>query len=525
MRTTHCPAAALTAALFIFMPMPAADAFGHISHKVKPSYSASNLPAQNTEKESPLSQDQTLSMLQAGVPSQKIEDLARKDGVDFKVTADIERDLRKAGASASLIQLLKQLGNQSPATTSSSPLVASPVTGEIQTLLHTAQDAINKRDFPEAVKALKGVVAQQPGIPEAWFNLGYAYTALHEPDEAVAAYRKTLEIAPDLFQARLNLGILLMEQKQPQAALEHLQKASVLKPDHARAHLYYARALAQTGQPAAAAKEFQQAARLDPRLATAQYELGQMQLEQKHAAEALAAFQQALTIDPTLTQAELGAALAAEATNDPAQAAAHFEKYLASRPDDVETQFHLARLYLQQNQTEKAHDTLLPVYKVRPDLPGLTAALGDVCARLKNLPQAEKYYQLAVAAQPGVVDLHRAYGEILLKEQKFPEAQAQFMAALKLDSHNRDAAIGLASCLDLQKKYAEAIPILEQLAKQPDAAPYVFFVLATCYDHLMARKEALASYEHFLQISHGAAPDQEWQATQRAKLLRRELSK
>jgi len=51
------------------------------------------------------------------------------------------------------------------------------------------------------------------------------------------------------------------------------------------------------------------------------------------------------------------------------------------------------------------------------------------------------------------------------------------------------------------------------------------FVLATCYDHLAARKPALANYERFLQMSHGENPDQEWQATQRAKLLRRILSK
>jgi len=67
-------------------------------------------------------------------------------------------------------------------------------------------------------------------MPEAWFNLGYAYSGLHETDEAAKAYQKTLELAPDLFAARLNLGILLMEQKQPQAALEHLQKATTLKP-------------------------------------------------------------------------------------------------------------------------------------------------------------------------------------------------------------------------------------------------------------------------------------------------------
>jgi predicted Zn-dependent protease len=144
---------------------------------------------------------------------------------------------------------------------------------------------------------------------------------------------------------------------------------------------------------------------------------------------------------------------------------------------------------------------------------------------LKKLPEAEKYYHLAITAQPGVVDLHRALGQILLDEEKYPEAEGEFRAALKMDPHNRDAAIGLASSLDLQKRYPEAIPILELLAKDPAATPYTFFVLATCYDHLKARKEALANYERFLKLSHGENPDQEWQATQRAKLLSRELSK
>jgi tetratricopeptide (TPR) repeat protein len=478
-------------------------------------------PALSEEKNAPLSQEQALKMLQAGVPSRQIEAFARKDGIDFKVTPALERDLRKAGATKGLIQLLKKIGNES----ASAQAPASANSAELSALLHTAEDALTRKDFAQAAKALQAVVAQQPAMPEAWFNLGYAYTGLHEPEEAIKAYQKTLEIAPDLFPARLNLGILLMEQNQPQAALEHLQKATTLKPDHARAHLYYARALSQTGQPEAARKEFQEVTHLDARMSTAQFEFGMLELQQKHPAEALAAFQQALALDPKLIQAELGAALAAEALNDTASAVAHFEKYLASRPDDAETQFHLARLYLQQNQDEKARDTLEGVYRVKPDLPGLTAALGDVNARLKKLPDAEKYYRLAVSAQPGVADLHRAFGEILMKEQKFPEAEGEFRTALKIDSHNRDAAIGLASSLDLQNRYSEAIPILELLAKAPDAAPYVFFVLATCYDHLRARKEALANYEHFLQISKGQAPDQEWQATQRAKLLRRELSK
>src|ERR1019366_2953356 len=104
----------------------------------------------------------------------------------------------------------------------------SDVTG----LLKAAQDAMDRKDFPGAVKALQAVVAAQPDLAPAWFNLGFALTAVHQPADAIKAYQKALEIKPDLFEARLNLGILYLEGKQPQAALEHLEKATTLKPDH-----------------------------------------------------------------------------------------------------------------------------------------------------------------------------------------------------------------------------------------------------------------------------------------------------
>lgn len=475
----------------------------------------------NDQKEAPLSSEQALGMLRAGVPSRQVEAFARKDGVDFKVTPELERDLRKAGATEGLIQLLKKLGNV-PA-----PQQSSATTGltDLSALLQSAEDALGRRDYAGAIKSLKSAVAIQPTLSAAWFNLGYAYSELHQPQEAIQAYQKTLALAPDLFPARLNLGILLLDQKQPQSALEHLQKAITLKPEHARAHLYYARALDQSGQAEAAVKEYQEVIRLDPHLAMAQFELGMLELQLRKPAEALAALNQTLTLDPQLLQAELGAALAAEALNDNTQAIVHFEKYLAARPDDQQSQFHLARLYLQQKQDEKARTILENLYRARPDFPGLAGALGDLNTRLKKLPVAEKYYRQAVKAQPDVVDFHRALGETLLNEQKFPEAEQEFRTALKMDSHNRGSAVGLASSLYFEKRYSDAIPLLEQLAKVPDAAPYTFFVLATCYDHLMARKEALANYEYFLQLSNGKNPDQEWQATQRAKLLRREVSK
>jgi tetratricopeptide (TPR) repeat protein len=227
-------------------------------------------PASSEEKEAPLSQEQAFKMLQAGVPSAQIEGFAREDGIDFKVTPAMERDLRKAGASARLILLLKKLSTAAVTAHPKAPAASS----ESSALLVRADDALTRKDYPEAVKALKTVIATQPDMVPAWFDLGFAYNGLHEPDEAVKAYQKTLELAPDHFLAQLDLGVLFLEQKQTQAALEHLQKATALKPENARGHLNYAHALAQTNQPEAARKEFGEASRLDPSQPTAQYELG-----------------------------------------------------------------------------------------------------------------------------------------------------------------------------------------------------------------------------------------------------------
>ena len=396
---------------------------------------------------------------------------------------------------------------------------------DLPALLATAKDALNRNDFPAAIKALSVVVEKEPEMVAAWFNLAYAYGGMGRSDEAVKAYEQTLEIQPDLFEARLNLGILLIQEKKADAALEHLSKAVELKPEHARSHLYYGRALQMAGQAEAAEKQFGEVLRLDPQSAIAHFDLAQLFYSEKNYTAAVEHFRRAHEIDPKLAQAQLGTGLALEGMGQIAEAAHELDQYLVAMPDDIETRFHLARLYLQMENYEQALQNLEKVYAVNPERPGLAAALGDANASLKKLPESEKFYRQAVLATPNEPDLHRALGQTLLDQQKFTEAESEFRACLRLDPKNLDAFKGLASSLYLQKRYPEALPLFEGLSKAADAPPGVFFVLATCYDHLQAQPQALEAYERFLQLSNNRSPDQEWQARQRAKLLRRELRK
>ncbi len=395
----------------------------------------------------------------------------------------------------------------------------------LATLLRAADKALKDSDFDTAVKALKSSVEIDPEYTPAWFSLGYAYTALHQTDLAIFAYNKTLKLQPDLFEARLNLGILLVRTKRPEASLEHLERAVTLKPSNARAHLYYGEALAQVKNSASAEKEIREALRLDPTLDIAAIELGQLFLLQKRYADARSVFEQILQKNSKLPQADLGVALAAEGLKDFDGAISHLEQYVTMKPDDWETRFHLARIYLQQGKNDRALENLETVYRAKPNLRGITAALGDVYALTRRFADSEKLYRQALAASPDESELHRALGRTLLDEEKFRDAEAEFRAALKLDPKNREAAKGLATSLYLEKCYEQAVPVLEALARAPDPPPILFFQLATSYDHLRLLPKALDAYDRFLEIDRGQAPDQEWQARQRLKVIRRELRK
>lgn len=396
---------------------------------------------------------------------------------------------------------------------------------DVPALLKAATAALDRQDLPAAVEALKSVVEIEPEMTAAWFNLAYAYSGLHQDEEALRAYQKTLELQPDLFEAQLNLGILLLQMKRAQESLAHLEKAVALKPEHARAHLYLGRALSSVGQPEAAEKQFQEALRLDPVLAAAYFDLGQLHLGKKHYADALAAFEKAAELDPKLIQAQMGIALALEGLDRLPEAVSHFEQYVTAKPDDLETRFHMARLYLQQGKNAQAFENLDAVHRANPQLPGVAAALADVCARLKRFPESEKYYREALTTAPRDPELHRALGQTLLSQERFVDAEAELRTSLQLDPRNLAAAQGLASSLYLQKRYAEAMPLVEALTRTPAAPAGLFFVLATCYDHLRDLPRALQAYEKFLELSENQRPDQEWQARQRVKLLRRELRK
>lgn len=396
---------------------------------------------------------------------------------------------------------------------------------ELAALMRQAEDALQRKDYQSAIGPLQRITAAAPDTAAAWYYLGYAQHGLHDDGDARQSYEKAVALKPDLAEAQVNLGSLLLAERDFAGALPHLQAAVKLKPNDAHARLELGAALQGAGQPEAANQEFQRASALDPKSATAFYEAGHAALREKRYAEAAADLTKALAARPDDAGAERDLALADEALGRTPEAAQHFAEYLKLRPADTAVRVHLAQIYLDQKQPDLALAQLERAESMPTPPPEVEASIGDAYAGAGKFADAEVHYRKALQALGGQAALHRALAEALLKEKKNAEAEAEFRKALEIDPGSLDALKGLASSIYLEGRYADAAPLVERLLQAPGASPGLYFILATCYDHLRDKHRALAAYQEFLTRAHGSNPDQEWQAEQRARLLRREIQK
>ena len=121
-----------------------------------------------------------------------------------------------------------------------------------------------------------------------------------------------------------------------------------------------------------------------------------------------------------------------------------------------------------------------------------------------------------VAAQPKDAEVHRGLGKALLLQKKFPEAQQEFLIALRLKRDWPDIYIDLAFAASENKNYELTVRALNGRSTLNGEMPAIcFFVRASAYDHLRDYKQAALDYHHFLDVAQGKYPDQEWQATHR----------
>ena len=398
-----------------------------------------------------------------------------------------------------------------------------------------AEDAIQKNAFGAAETLLRKAIDEDPNNYQAWFDLGFVLNRLDRTDESIAAYRKSVAAKPDVFESNLNLGLMLVRANNPDAE-QFLRAATGLKPTahveegQARAWLALAHLL-ENKKPEDALAAYRKASELTPKDPEPHLSAGLLHERQKEFSDAEAEYKQVLTLDrhstdphnvdshandPQNTEAAIGLTNIYMKSGRIGEAEPLLRRLAAERPDDAGIHLQLGRVLAAQGKKDDAIAEIQTGLKLAPADSEAQRELADLYASAGKNDLAETAYRALVAAHRSDAELHRGLGQALLRQKKFPEAQQEFLAAVRLKRDWPDVYVDLAFAASENKNYELAIRALNgRTMLSAEMPPICFFLRASAYDHLRDYKQAAVDYHHFLDVANGKYPDQEWQASHR----------
>ncbi len=393
-----------------------------------------------------------------------------------------------------------------------------------------AEDAIQKNDFAGAETLLEKAIDKDSNNYQAWFDLGFVLNRLGRTDDSIAAYRKSIAAKPDVFESNLNLGLMLARANNPDAE-QFLRAATGLKPmghsekgqvqegqaeeGQARAWLTLAHLL-ENRKPEDALAAYSKASELTPKDPEPHLSAGLLHERQKEFSDAEAEYKQVLTLDPHSTEAAIGLTNIYMKSGRLSDAEPLLRRLAAERPEDAGIHLQLGRVLVAQGKKDEAITELQAGLKLAPSDAGAQREIADLYASSGKNDLAESAYRALVTAQPKDPELHRGLGKALLLQKKFPEAQQEFLVAVRLKRDWPEVYVDLAFAASENKNYELTIRALNGRTMLNAEMPAVcFFLRASAYDHLRDYKQAAVDYHHFLDVAQGKYPDQEWQATHR----------
>src|SRR5260370_40514242 len=126
------------------------------------------------------------------------------------------------------------------------------------------------------------------------------------------------------------------------------------------------------------------------------------------------------------------------------EAEAYLRKLLAEHADSAAVHIQLGRVLAAEEKNDAAIAELQAGVKLAPGDEGAQRESAELYAAIGKNDLAEAGYREMLAARPNDAELHRRLGETLRPQKKFPEAQKEFLSAVKLKPDLGAAYGGLA---------------------------------------------------------------------------------
>jgi arylsulfatase A-like enzyme/Tfp pilus assembly protein PilF len=217
----------------------------------------------------------------------------------------------------------------------------------------TKEDAA---DMTRVIGLLRDVLADDPEVIDAWFNLGNAYYREGRFEEAIAQFRRALELKPDYDLALINMANAYRSLGKDEEALAGYEHYLRVDPKNAWVHYQAGEIHLDAGDADRASEYFQRALSIDAKVAPARVALGAVAFRKGDTAVAEQEFRAALAIRPEVRLAHFNLGILAESRGDLDGAIAAYRQEIALHPDAYRAVFNLAQLLQQRGDSAAARE-------------------------------------------------------------------------------------------------------------------------------------------------------------------------
>jgi tetratricopeptide (TPR) repeat protein len=166
---------------------------------------------------------------------------------------------------------------------------------------------------------------------------------------------------------------------------------------------------------------------------------------------------------------------------------------------EARIQFDNCRLAIEQGNFRAAVDCLHRVVETDPNFARAWLALGVAQVSIHDLTEGIQDIRKAISLEPNQVDYYRRLAMALMLAKREGEALDAWKQLRNLAPDDPDATKNIVTILVDLDRYAEALPELEWLVKQPGGQVFLL-QLGVAYAHVGQKENAISAFQQALQF-------------------------
>jgi len=405
---------------------------------------------------------------------------------------------------------------------------AAPKAAPVDPARAQANEALDKQDYPTALKLLSPLAEKSPTDAHLLYDLAFTQDALNQTTAAESTYRRSIAADPTYFDPHLALGLLLARAGRLTDAHTELLKATTLTTDNpalkGRAYRALSR-LDQTSNPATASDELLSAIKITPETSEDILLSGELAEASGDPTSAELAYRRLLSVDPQNQDATAALTHLLLRQQRPDQAESLLTAALAKDPDNPTLNAQLASLYEQQGKTTQAIPLAAKLHAAHPEDASITRLLARLYSRNQQYDQAAPLYNGLLTKPTQDPTLLDDSADVQIHLKNFSEAESLLKRAIAEPNAfpTRDdlgqAASHLAFAASANNDPTTTLQALDIRGRVLPQSPSSLFLSATAHDKLHHTKQATDLYKQFLSVANGQFPDEEWEARHRLLTL------